>query len=77
VNVEGASGLGTMTLADLTATSYSYVNDSLSLYNGNRVVDNVRFADSSTFGVYQSGGSVVISSSSQSGTLLPQHTTGV
>jgi hypothetical protein len=64
----------TVSLADLTATSYSYVNNVLSLYNGNGVVDQLRFSDSNAFGAYQSGADIIISSTSQQGTALPLHT---
>jgi hypothetical protein len=67
---------GSVTLADLTATSYSYTNDTLKLYSGNKVVDSLKFTDNNTFGVYQSAGGVVISSN-QEGTAIPLHTTGV
>jgi hypothetical protein len=64
----------TVTLADLTATSYSYVNNVLSLYNDNGVVGQLRFTDGNAFGVYQSGADIIISSTSQQGTALPVHT---
>ncbi len=76
VNVSPEASTGgsafTVSLADLTATSYSFVNKSLSLYDGNHLVDNLRFADSSAFGVYQSGGSVIVSNTSH-GIALPLH----
>jgi hypothetical protein len=64
---------GAVTLADPTATSYSYVNNKLTLYDGNKAIDHIRFADNSAFGVYKSGSSVVVSSNPQ-GKVIPLHT---
>jgi hypothetical protein len=61
-----------VTLADLTATSYSFVNNQLTLYNGSSVVDRLKYTDSNSFGVYQSGSNVIVSDFSH-GTAIPLH----
>jgi hypothetical protein len=73
----GLPEFGSVTLADLTATSYSYVNNVLTLYDGRYSIDNLRIADNSTFGVYHTGAGIVISNQTPSGgTAIPIHTTG-
>lgn len=77
-------GYGALILEGLKATSYSYHNDMLTLFNGRTAIDTLKvvqqsFADGSPvdFGVSQVGGSVVISAdggqSSIGGKLLAMH----
>lgn len=79
-------GFGEMILQGVTADSYTYQNDMLSLYNGSTVVDTLNLAlqtsnnglaAATNFGVSQVGGSVVLHADGASyqggGTLLPVH----
>jgi hypothetical protein len=62
--------------ADLTATSFSFKGNQLSLFNGNQVVDTLRLTDPSPFKVYAVPYYGVIATNQPplvSGTLLPQH----
>lgn len=65
-------------LAGITkADSYSYANDMLVLFRGNRVVDKLRFADATSFKIGENSAGVFIGSGNSlipPGTiLLPQH----
>jgi hypothetical protein len=74
-------GFGETILEGIQATSYSLQNDLLSLFNGNTVVDTLRFAVQSAggfqphdFGVSQVGGAVVVHSDNfLGGTALGVH----
>jgi hypothetical protein len=80
-------GFGEIILKGLTASSYSYANDMLSVFNGKSVVDTLKLAMQTSnpggqlptnFGVSQVGGSVIIhtdgSAYNEGGALLPMHT---
>ena len=79
-------GFGEMILQGVTADSYTYQNDMLSLYNGSTVVDTLNLAlqtsnnglaAATDFGVSQAGGSVILHADGNTyqggGTLLPVH----
>jgi hypothetical protein len=75
-------GFGEIDLEGLKATSYSFKNDLLSLFNGKTVVDTLKLAlqvqpDPVVFGVSQVGGSVVVHAEgsfySDGGQLLALH----
>lgn len=78
VSVPTAGATFGITLAGITnADSYSYANDMLVLFHGNRPVDSLRFADSSSFQVGANSAGIFVGSANSpmpSGTvLLPQH----
>jgi hypothetical protein len=77
-------GFGEIILEGLRATSYSYKNDILSIFDGRSVIDTLKLAVQTingsapvAFGVSQVGSSVVVhadgSSYHDGGTLLPVH----
>jgi hypothetical protein len=73
---------GYVDLADLTATSYSYSNDVLTLWNGNRPVDRLDLTSDNGFSVFQvnspgflTPGVWVSSGEPAPGTALPMHST--
>jgi hypothetical protein len=73
---------GSVTLADLAATSYQQVGGGvLWLFNGSRLVDSLRVTsgpNNPSFGVFQTAGGVVIGGEyNQPGTALPIHSATV
>lgn len=76
VNVTSPSAPFAVDLAGIVnADSYSYRNDMLTLYSGNKHIDTLRFADTGGFQVAESGSGVTVGSGMMppDSVLLPVH----